>query len=129
MSKLLTSDDIESLLRTFFRDKCVSWDNISDHIKNQLVVGYKIELEHVETINRLLSTLSYPGARDETIVEVVVSIVFDHLIEVVDDYDRPPRIEKESQAYYDATPERTALKNKLHRNIQYLGLATRGLSL
>lgn len=129
MSKLstevLTSDDIDGLLRVFFRDKGLSWDNTSDHIKRQIAIGYKIELEHVETINRLFTE----GARDDAVVEVVISIVFDHLIEVVDYYDRLPKLEADSKAYYDSDPELSKTRDKLHRNIQYLGLAIRGMSV
>lgn len=129
MSKLsgevLTSDDIDGLLRVFFRDKGLSWDNTSDHIKRQIAIGYKIELEHVETINRLFAE----GARDDAVVEVVISIVFDHLIEVVDYYDRLPKLEADSKAYYDSDPELSKTRDKLHRNIQYLGLAIRGMSV
>lgn len=94
-------DTTEELLADFFARRGLLFSNpfdVPDWLKQQLIVGYQVELEHGSKIDNKLNI-----SRNAT--DVTIKIALAHLKESPDYYDRLQRMEKEADAFWTNNQE------------------------
>lgn len=91
--KELTDKDIKKILTDFFKSRGGSFKSFNRDIKRQLIMGYRVELEHSARIDPRLNVTD-----GDTLKTVKIALV--HIKEGLDYYDRLKKMEEEMDAHW-----------------------------
>lgn len=101
-------DDTERILSTYFARHGVKFNDehsMPAWLRRQLLMGYKVELEHGTALDARLDV-------SHNSVEVTVKIALAHLREAPDYYDRLKVLEEAADEYWKANKAEHERKNR-----------------